>query len=96
MKSEEKTMNGVLQPGVAFMPEDFNDRLTLVKNITGLSWEGLAASIGVDGRQMLKWRQGAEPCGGAMLSLVRLASRLPEGLAELLGEDLVVIHRGRN
>ena len=28
-----------------------------------------------------------------MLSLVRLATRAPEGLGELLGEDLIVIRR---
>ena len=89
------TMNNGLKPGVALMPEDFTDRLTLLKKATGLSWEGLAACIGVDGRQMLKWRQGSEPCGGAMLSLVRLATRMPEGLGELLGEDLIVIYGGR-
>ena len=90
------TMNNVLKPGVALMPEDFIDRLTLLKEATGLSWEGLAACIGVDGRQLLKWRQGAEPCGGAMLSLVRLATRMPEGLGELLNEDLIVVHRRRD
>ena len=89
------TTNNGLKPGVALMPEDFTDRLTLLKEATGLSWEGLAACIGVDGRQMLKWRQGSEPCGGAMLSLVRLATRMPEGLGELLREDLIVIYGGR-
>ena len=52
-------------PGVALIPEDFGKRLTLLKEKAGLSWEGLATCIGVDHRQLLRWRKkGAEPSGG--------------------------------
>ncbi len=74
-------------PGVPLLPEDFPERLAAIKEISGLSWEGMAACIGVDGRQVRRWRRGCWPGGGAMLSLVRLASRLPGGLDLLLKDD---------
>ena len=75
-------------PVVALLPEDFGQRLNRFKLLTGLSWEGLADCIGVDHRQLLRWRkQGAEPSGGAMLALVLLAVQVPGGLAVLLGRD---------
>ena len=91
MGSERRTQPSLFVPGVALMPEDFPDRLTLLKEATGLSWEGLAACLGVDGRQVLRWRQGAEPCGGAMLALCRLATKVPDGLRELLDDEFIEI-----
>ena len=86
----------LVPPGVALMPEDFPHRLAALKKLTGLTWEGMADALGVDPRQLLRWRtQGGEPNGGAMLALVRLAVRAPGGLALLLDEDLTVIHRPR-
>ena len=75
-------------PGTAVLPRDFAERLTAVKERSGLSWESLAAVVGVDSRQMLRWRRGSAPSGGAMLSLVRWAARQPGGLALLLDEPL--------
>ncbi len=75
-----------IPPGVALIPEDFAERLTALKDLTGLSWEGMAVCMGVDSRQLLRWRKGGAPNGGAMLSLVRLAARVPGGL-ELILED---------
>ncbi len=83
-------------PGVALLPEDFADRLTVLKEITGLSWDGMAVCLGVDIKQLLRWRHGGTPNGGAMLSLVRLATRAPEGLGELLAENLIVIRGKRS
>ncbi len=80
-------------PGASFMPENFPERLTALKETSRLSWEGLATCIGVDIKQVQRWRQGAEPCGGAMLSLVRLATLVPEGLGKLLGDDRIVVYR---
>ena len=79
----------LFQPGYALLPADFPARLARLKEATGLSWEGLAVCLGVDSRQVLRWRQGTEPCGGAMLALVRLAQRVPGGLEQLLAEDRV-------
>ena len=80
-------------PGVALMSEDFREKLEVIKGLTGLSWEGLASAMGVDSRQLWRWRKrGGEPGGGAMLALVRLALRVPGGLAALVDEDVIVIH----
>ena len=87
----------VIPPGIALMPDDFAHRLKAIKEMTGLSWEGMASAMGVDSRQLWRWRrEGGEPNGGAMLALVRLAVRVPGGLALLLDEDLIVIHQPRN
>ena len=89
--------DGVARPpatlGVALMPPDFPERLDALKQLSGLSWERMAASLGVDSRQLHRWRRGTNPSGEAMLSLVRLATRVPGGLAELLGEDVLVQHK---
>lgn len=63
--------------------------------MSGLSWERMAAAIGVDARQVHRWRRGTYPSGEAMLSLVRQATRVPGGLAELLGEDVLVTYGGK-
>ena len=95
--SDERQPRAVLfTPGVALMPRDFPHRLAMLKEATGLSWEGLAASLGVDSRQVLRWRRGVEPCGGAMLALVRLATWVPGGLGTLLDEDLAIEVYRRN
>ena len=81
-----------IPPGVALVPEDFREKLEVIKKMTGLSWEGLASVMGVDSRQLWRWRKrGGEPGGGAMLALVRLALRVPGGLAALTDEDVIVI-----
>ena len=82
--------------GVALMPADFPERLDALKQLSGLSWERMAASLGVDSRQLHRWRRGTNPSGEAMLSLVRLATRVPGGLAELLGEDVPAQHGRSN
>ena len=73
-----------LESGV--LPEDFGECLERLKEASGLSWRGLAKALGVDPKRLGQWRKGAEPCGGAMLSIVRFASRVPGGLETLLGE----------
>ena len=47
------------------LPKDFVERLHLLKKRTGLTWNGFADLLGVDRKQMLRWRRGTEPCGGA-------------------------------
>ncbi len=83
-------------PSVSLMPEDFGERLVLLKEATGLSWEGVSTIIGVDPRQLWRWRsKGVVPCGGAMLALVDLSVQVPEGLGLLLARDLIVTRRER-
>ena len=72
--------------GSGVLPEDFVRRLTLLKQVSGLTWSGFAEAIGGDPKQVLRWRGGTEPCGGAMHSLTLLAARIPGGLELLMGE----------
>lgn len=82
-------------PGVALLPEDFAERLVALKERSGLPWERMAVCMGVDPRQLWRWRHGASPGGGAMLSLVRFATRVPGGLSCLLGEGVMVVRPER-
>ena len=93
MTSQRRPTDPPFSPGVALMPEDFPRRLTRLKEITGLSWEELATCLGVDMKQVHRWRQGGEPCGGAVLSLVMVATLVPEGLGKLLDDDRIVVYR---
>ena len=68
------------------LPKDFPQRLVRLKEASGLTWAGMARAIGVDPKQLLRWRKGAEPCGGAYHSLVRFAAQIPGGLEILMGE----------
>ena len=72
------------QTGV--LPSDFPRRLERLKEASGLTWSGFARAVGVDPKQMHRWRKGVEPCGGAMHSLYRFGVRLPNGLAILMSE----------
>ena len=77
-----------LPPDIEGLLRAFPGRLNRLKEVSGLSWSGLAQAIGVDRKQVRRWSQGVEPCGGAMLVLCRFARRIPGGLDILLGEDL--------
>ena len=87
MSSNGRTRRLELIAGEAQLPADFGERLTLLKRRSGWTWEQMAEALGVDDRQLQRWRRGACPSGRSMLSLIRLAARLPGGLNELLGED---------
>ncbi len=76
------------QSGV--LPKDFLKRVDRLKKASGLTWNGFAQALGVDRRQVNRWRRGTEPCGGAMLSLFRLALMIDGGLDILLGGGLQV------
>ena len=69
------------------LPKDFAQRLERLKEASGLSWRGLARALGVDPKQLARWRKGVEPCGGAMHSIHRFASRIPGGTQILMGDD---------
>jgi len=70
------------------LPADFPQRLERFRKAADLTWSGLAAAIGVDYKQVYKWRKrGVEPSGGAIHSLYAFASRIPNGLEILMGED---------
>jgi len=69
------------------LPEDFGRRLERLKELSGLSWRALGRMLGVDPKRLGQWRNGVEPCGGAMHSIHRFASRMPGGWAIIMGED---------
>ncbi len=87
MRAERTSSRALFTPGVALMPDDFPRRLCVLKEASGLSWEGFAACLGVDCRQVLRWRRGAHPSGGPMLAICRMAVMVPGGLRALLGEE---------
>ena len=97
MSRKRRSQRFPFVPGVALLPEDFGQRLGPAEGgFLGLTWEGFASMIGVDYRQMLRWRKkGAEPAGGAMLSLAALAEQVPGGMDILMGRDLAVTAGGR-
>ena len=78
---------------VPSLPDDFPERLAGLKQMSGLSWEGMAAAMGVDCRQLHRWRRGTAPSGEAMLCLVRLASHVPDGLSQLLDDEGLLVTR---
>ena len=64
-RSDRITVNGRVLPfesGV--LTEDFPDRLNRLKEASGLTWTAFAQALGVDRKQVRRWRQGTEPCGG--------------------------------
>ena len=96
MSRQRKAPSQLFPPGVSLLPDDFPKRLTALKEIIGLSWEGMAVCLGVDPRQLKYWRDGGWPNGGAMLAIVALAIRVPGGLGALLNNpNLIVIDRMR-
>ena len=56
MSRKRRSQRFPFVPGVALLPEDFGQRLARLKEFLGLTWEGFASMIGVDYRQMLRWR----------------------------------------
>lgn len=70
----------------AFLPDDFPERLERFKEALDVSWDGLAACLGADPRQLQRWRQGTRPCGDSMYALFLLADRVPGSDRLLLGE----------
>ena len=66
-------------------PDDFAERLTALKVESGLSWNAFAAALGVDPKQVGRWRKGTAPSAGAMLSLFDLAFSIPGGTDVLRG-----------
>ena len=72
------------------LPDDFSDCLDELKERSGLTWNGLADALGVDIKQLLRWRDGTEPCGGAYRALVRIARWVPGGLDLIVGDDFLI------
>ena len=69
------------------LPSDFPQRLVRLKEASGLTWEEFAEVLGVELKQVLRWQNGTEPCGGAYHCLVLLATRIRGGIRILMGEN---------
>ena len=52
-----------------FLPEDFPTRLERFKEATGFTWDGLAGCLGVDPRQLQRWRKDTKPDGDGLCAL---------------------------
>ena len=77
------------------LPEDFAERLDRLKRASGLSWDAFAEAVGVERKQVLRWRRRTEPSGSAYHALVELARWIPGGIEILLGEDFLAPQSGR-
>ena len=78
-----KDGEGAFRTGI--FPDDFAERLTALKVESGLSWNAFAGALGVDPKQVGRWRKGTAPSAGAMLSLFDLAFSIPGGTDVLRG-----------
>ena len=76
--------------GVTFLPEDFSERLEHFKEVSDLPWDAMAACMGVDPRQLRRWRQGTRPSGDGLFALLTLAARYPGGVHMLLGVNILL------
>ena len=70
MSRERQIPPNLFSPGVSLLPEDFPARLTSLKEITGMTWEGMSVCLGVDPRQLKYWRDGGWPNGGDQRQLL--------------------------
>ena len=64
-------------------PAGFPERLESFLELTGMSWGELAACLGVQYERVTSWRKGADPRGSALPDLMKLARRVPGGMAVL-------------
>ena len=72
-----------------FLPDDFVERLEYLKKVSRLTWDGMAYCMGIDPRQLRRWRHGTKPCGDTLFALLTLAARFPGGVHILLGVDIL-------
>lgn len=64
--------------------KNFANRLEAFKAKTGLSWDNLAFCMGVDSRQLQRWRKGTKPSGDGLYALILLAACFPGGVHTLM------------
>ena len=80
---------------MTFLPQDFAQRLKHFKAASGLTWDAMAACMGVDPRQLRRWRRGTRPSGDGLFALLTLAARFPGGVHMLLGVSVLLPEGGR-
>ncbi len=79
------------QSGV--LPGDFPERLELLKEASGLTWNAFADAIGIDKKRVHRWRRPkkdgnkpVKPDSGGFYALVKIAALIPGGLDILMGD----------
>ena len=78
------------QSGV--LPEDFPERLELLKEASNLTWNAFADAIGIDKKRVHRWRRPKDgkkpvkPDGDGFYALVKIAAIIPGGLDILMGD----------
>ena len=73
------------------LPKDFPECLERFREVSGLSWGELAASLGVDHERLTSWRRGALPRDLALPKLYRVAQRVPGGMGALFSNIVDVL-----
>ena len=63
-------------------PADFPQRLDALRQAAGFTWRGISRQLKVNSRTVRRWKAGAAPGSGHLLSLLALAAGL--GLLHLL------------
>ncbi len=76
--------------GGTFLPTDFPERLEHFKEASDLTWDAMAACMGVDPRQLRRWRHGTRPSGDGLFALLTLASQFRGGVHMLLGVNILL------
>ena len=74
-------------------PKDFPERLERLKELSGLSWKGLAERIGVKPSRVMGWRRGKVPTGFALLEVIRFSLSVEGGLDALFPEVAAALRR---
>jgi len=72
-----------------FLPEDFPHALRSLKEASGLSWNEFADVLGVDPRQLHRWRGGTKPSGDGVYALLQLAAQVPGGVQMILRRHIL-------
>lgn len=91
------------RPTGAHFPDDFPQRLELLRAASSLTWRALARELGMSVRSLYRWRAGTRPDAAHMLAIVEFATerelldclltRSDEGAADerqalMFGEDV--------
>ena len=74
-------------------PKDFPERLEWLKDLSGLSWKGVAREVGVTPSRVTGWRRGRVPEGFALLSLIRFSLGVKGGLDALFPDVADALRR---
>ena len=75
------------------LPKDFPERLEGIKELSGLSWRGLAEHVGVTRSRVTGWCRGKVPKSFALLDLIRFSLGVEGGLDALFPDIAEALRR---